>query len=80
MKLYSIRDRKVNYNTPFEAKNDTVARRSFDATRKAENSMIGMYPEDYELWLIGYFDEEKGTINQLGTYEPKLIMRGDEEL
>lgn len=80
MRMYAIMDRKIGYNTPFEQKTDDVAKRNFKATAQAEGSMIKMFPEDYTLWFMGYYDEQTGLIDQTINNKPCQIMRGDEAI
>lgn len=64
MRIYSFRDVKIGYMEPFLQINDTVAIRTFTATLNDENSrqLIRKYKEDIELWRLGEYDEETGTI------------------
>jgi len=71
--LYSIRDKKTGSSMP-----PMAARTVVDITRSLQSlyrqggqSPIIEYPEDYELWLVGQFDEIKGSIL---TMEPQFIV------
>lgn len=63
MKLYSVKDVKGAFAAPFTALNDSIAARnikSFITTQKGHE--WSMYPEDFELWYLGEFDEVTGII------------------
>lgn len=63
MKLYSVKDVKGAFAAPFLALNDYIAARnikSFITTQKGNE--WALYPEDFELWYIGEFDELTGII------------------
>ena len=63
MKLYSVKDVKAaSYFRPFPSVNDQVAIRDLKSLVNSKESEISNYPEDYELWYIGDFDEKIGTI------------------
>lgn len=67
-KAYSIRDSKSEvYNTPFFQQSNAEAIRSFDKLVKDQSSMVAQYPDDYDLYLIGDYDDQTGTIQGLDT-------------
>lgn len=76
MKLVcSVYDTKAQlYSTPFFSHSAVVARRDFSAAAKS-NSAMSVFPEDYELWSIGTWDESTG---QLTPSTPTYIARGDD--
>lgn len=58
-KLYSIKDNVAEeYGPVFIAKNDGVAARNFNALVKQEHVRV----EDYTLYCLGEFDNDKGEI------------------
>lgn len=67
MKLLAcaVRDSAANaYNRPFFVPSTGLAVRSFrDEVNRADaqNPMFA-HPQDFELWLIGVFDEENGQL------------------
>lgn len=64
MKVYSVKDVKGAFAAPFLALNDSIAARnikSFMLTQKGND--WSLYPEDFELWYIGEFDELTGIIS-----------------
>lgn len=74
--LYAMRDTKVGFLTPQIDANDKAASRQFKlalATARAE-SIMGFCPEDFDLYKIGEFDSEKGTVSPLTV--PAMISSG----
>lgn len=63
--LYSVRDRLVGFNAPFIMPNEEVAKRAFKQ-RIAKDECA----EDLELYRLGVFDDENGTI----TPEPPVMV------
>lgn len=56
--IFAIRDVKVSsYHTPFFTQNEIMAVRNLTAYLTNENSIISQFPEDYELFHLGSFDE-----------------------
>lgn len=63
MRLYSVKDVKAaSFFRPFPSVNDQVAIRDLKTLVNSEDSEISKYPEDYELWYIGEFDEKQGNL------------------
>ena len=65
MKLnaYSIYDTASGvYMRPFFTSADGQAMRSFKDISTDASHEIGKHPEDYSLWRIGLFDDNKGTL------------------
>ncbi len=59
---YSIRDTKVNtYNTPFFAKSEDDAVRSFTRLKMDPNSNVNLFPEDFDLYYIGSYTDQTGV-------------------
>lgn len=61
-KLYAIRDQLSTFKAPFIMPNDAVAEREFKAIVNDQKSGLYYAPEYYDLFYIGTFDDEKGTI------------------
>lgn len=62
-KIYSIKDTKGAFLDPVLADNDALAVRNVKtAVNGQKGSLLAMYPEDFELWCIGDFDETTGLI------------------
>ena len=62
MKLYSIKDTKNKFMRPFEEVNNDMAIRTLKAIANDKNTQVGMFPEDFELWEIGTFNEETAIL------------------
>ena len=75
-KIFCIKDEKSGaYYDPFTMGNTIDAQRTFMQAMKAEKSMIAQYPEDFNLYLVGEYDEMKGMITP---QKPVLILTGKE--
>lgn len=44
------------------ARTKDEARRSFGQSAHDENSMLSKFPDDYQLYAIGYFNQESGAL------------------
>lgn len=61
LKVYSIRDSKGEmYHQPFYQKTHGEAERSFMELVKDNKSFISKYPDDYDLWYLGEWDDQLG--------------------
>lgn len=68
LKVYAIRDSKAQvYNTPFFQKSHGEAERSFDQLVKDEKSMVAKYPDDFDLYYIGEYDDQDGVLKPQAT-------------
>lgn len=68
LKIFSIRDSKGEiYNQPFFQKTHGEAERNFRELVKDEKSMISKYPDDFDLYYLGQFDDQTGVIQHLDT-------------
>lgn len=59
----AVRDSAVlAFNRPFFVPTVAVAVRSFtdEVNRAAEDNQMFRHPDDYELWVVGAFDDESG--------------------
>ena len=66
LKIYSIRDAKAEvFNRPFFLHTHGEAERAFAQNAAEPKSMINQYPEDYDLYCIGEFDDQTGKIEPL---------------
>jgi hypothetical protein len=63
LKMYVVHDSKAGlYNKPFYEVNNAVAMRGFeDAVRSGETN-LSRYPQDYDLYLVGEFNEDTAEI------------------
>lgn len=72
---YSVRDMKTEiYTPPFFNKSHGEAERTFRELINDENTMPGKYPEDYDLYHLGVYDDQTGTMKVLDT--PQHITKG----
>lgn len=70
-KIVAVRDRQVNaFDKPWTAPTTGAAIRAFrDALHEPDHPMA-KHPEDYELYLLADYDDERGTFTK---NEPKQI-------
>lgn len=64
--VYSIRDNKIGtFAPPCLFDNDATAIRAFgDMVSHDKDGLIGLHPEDFNLWLLGTIDISTGIISQ----------------
>lgn len=73
-KVYSIRDAKGElFNDPWFAHTHGDAERTFTRLVKDEKTTIHQFPEDYDLYFLGEFDDQRGVYNCLET--PQHIIK-----
>lgn len=66
LKMFAVYDSKGEvYTPPFCMKTEGQAIRSFIETVNDKTSQIGKYPEDFTLFEIGVFDDEKGIVQDM---------------
>ena len=66
--IFSIYDTKAKvYGTPFFQSNIGVALRSFSDLANDPQSSINKHPEDYFLFHLGNYDDEKANFDMLDT-------------
>lgn len=81
--LLAVRDRQLDgFMRPFTAESVGQAIRSFRDLANEPGSDINKHPEDYELYQIGTFDTQDGSIEQqakikLVAIATDLITRSD---
>lgn len=74
LRMYSIRDAKAEiYNTPFFQKTHGEAERNFQILFNDEKSTISKYPEDFDLYYLGIYDDQTGLTKPLDT--PQHVMK-----
>lgn len=77
VKLYSVRDKLMDFGGPIAFKEEKVAKRWFTqllASKKANYEK----PEDFELYEVGAMETENGTITGSSVAEVKLILKGEQ--
>ena len=76
--VYCIRDDAAQvFLTPVLEKNDLLARRNFENacySGYVNNQLLGTHPQDFALYKVATFDDEKAIFDQLVPAE--LICRG----
>lgn len=83
-KMYSIRDSKAEiYGFPFSQLTHGEAERTFKrlatpAPQGQESTQISQYPEDYDLYYLGTFDDSTGKVNWLDT--PQHMLKANNAL
>lgn len=73
-KLFAIRDSKGEfYNTPFSKHTHGEAERDFKSLINDEKSTLSKYPEDFDLYYLGEYDNLTGKISP--TDSPQHIVK-----
>lgn len=74
LRVYSIRDSKAEvFNVPFYKKTHGEAERDFATLVNDEKSMLAKYPDDYDLYFLGKYDDCTGKLDSLDT--PQHIVK-----
>lgn len=66
-KILSVRDRAIDaFGQPFFSASVGGAIRSFsdEVNRQAENNPLAKHPDDFDLYLLGEFDDATGEFSQ----------------
>jgi hypothetical protein len=68
LKAFSIRDQKADiYNTPFFANTHGEAERNFTSAVNDEKTQLWQYPEDFDLYHVGEYNNLTGVLEPLDT-------------
>ncbi|AZL83006.1 nonstructural protein [Apis mellifera associated microvirus 22] len=68
LKMFSIRDSKTEvFNNPFFQKTHGEAERSFKQLSEDPKSTVSQFPEDYDLYFLGEYDDNTGKMDTLDT-------------
>lgn len=74
LKMYSIRDSKGEiYMQPFFQKTHGEAERSFQQLANDEKTTVCKFPEDFDLYYLGTYDDQTGRMSSLDT--PQHIIK-----
>lgn len=74
LKAFSIRDQKAEiFNTPFFQKTHGEAERSFRELVQDPKSMVHKYPDDYDLYYLGTYNDQNGLISPVDT--PQHVLK-----
>ncbi|QXP44237.1 MAG: nonstructural protein [Arizlama microvirus] len=66
LKVFSIRDQKAEvYNTPFFQKSIGEAERNFETLVNDGKSTVNQYPQDFDLFYLGDYDDNLGVMRSL---------------
>jgi len=72
---YAILDLKGGfYSSPFFMHTDAIAIRSFSDALADPQVEMAKHPEDYQLWRLGDFDDNAGTLTPLAA--PQFLVSG----
>lgn len=83
LKMYSIYDSKAKvYNRPVFLHSDPEAERMLKMSVQDPNSLISKFPEDYDLFAIGTYDDQTGKIvpNDSPTHIVKALHLTDSQV
>lgn len=71
--MFCYRDNKVGFMLPFCEQNDLAAVRGFSYAINGNDGLMNFSPADYDLYKVGEFDTEKGTVE---CHTPDLVCSG----
>lgn len=60
--LYCLKDVKTGFINPFMQPSEAVAIRSIKGALMNPDDEICKFPEDFELWRLGYFNKKTGEL------------------
>lgn len=67
-KIFSIRDAKSGlFHAPFYKNAHGEAERDFQTMANDEKSIVSKYPEDFDLYYLGEYEDDTGKFNTLDT-------------
>ena len=73
-KLISVFDKAAMfYKSPIVVNHQNEALRIFESAFRTQGSDFSAYPNDYDLYLIGEFDEVTGTLIQTQEHPQRII-------
>lgn len=75
--ILAVKDRALDaYNYPFTQTTVAQAVRGFtdEVNSDPERSGVAKHPDDYDLYVIGHYNDQTGTIIPLDA--PELVVRG----
>lgn len=62
MPLYSVRDVKSGFSSPFYAANDNIALRQFTGLVNSPGNYVYDFPEDFSLYFVGCLSSDDGVL------------------
>lgn len=78
VKLYSVRDKLTGFTGPIAFNEDRVAERWFMSFCRGKKEQELTDAKYYDLYHIGSFDTEKGTIEALPESQLILVKEGEQ--
>lgn len=76
MKIFAIKDSKAGmFNSPFFQPTHGTAERSFKELLKDPQSFVSKYPEDYDLYYLGTYDDITGVVKP---EQPQHVVSGSQ--
>ena len=72
--VYSYRDKLNNFGAPIVESNELTAVRGFKMQMNNPNGLMNFQPTDFDLYQIGEFDPESGSLIPLKV--PVLVASG----
>lgn len=76
VKLYSVKDKLMNFGGPIAFQDEKVAKRWFTQLLASKKDNYED-PKDFDLYCVGSMDMEKGNVLGTAVQEVELIMKGD---
>lgn len=76
VKLYSVKDKLMNFGGPIAFQDEKVAKRWFTQLLASKKTNFED-PKDFDLYCVGSMDMEKGNVLGTAVQEVELIMKGD---
>lgn len=74
LKIYSIRDSKSEvFNVPFIKSTHGEAERDFRSLVNDQQSTVNKYPEDFDLYYMGEYDNNTGKLTPIDS--PQHILK-----
>lgn len=74
LKAFTIRDAKGEvFHPPFFKRHHGEAERDFTALVRDPKSQMHQFPEDYDLYFVGEYDDQTGVFKSLET--PQHMMK-----
>lgn len=74
LRVYTIRDAKGEvFHPPFYKKTHGEAERDFQTLVRDGKSQVNQYPEDFDLYYLGTYDDYTGKLSSLDT--PQHMMK-----
>lgn len=76
VKLYSVKDKLMNFGGPIAFQDEKVAKRWFTQLLSSKKANYED-PKDFDLYCVGSMDIEKGNVLGTAVQEVELIMKGE---